>query len=172
MSNFSVQTNGIANISTLNTISAPDASPVVNVLSFYYYLEDIRNRITNVPFIFAQSTLYDNTDLNNRTAVGYNTFSYQSQSLGTVPNVYFNSLLDWNFVIGSLQNLSEPVYKPVVISGSRLDFTSNNESSLLPYPSNWTGSLFYDGSVCGYYNLNITEQGRRDFTLYLTRATF
>jgi hypothetical protein len=172
MSNFSVQTNGIANISTLNTISAPDANPVVNVISFSYNYEDINNRLTNEPFTFAQATLYDNIDPNNRTAVGYNTFSYQYQKIGLESEVYFNSLLDWNFVIGSLQNLSEPFYQPVVISGSRLDFTSTNDESFLPFSSSWTGDLTYGGNICGYYKLNINDAGRRDFTLYLTRATF
>jgi hypothetical protein len=155
----------MSNISILNTIGSEYADPpVVKTIKFTYNLDDIIEDTTYPPFIFAQSELYDNENY-----VGYNTFIYQSQILNS--GNYFNTIINWNFVINSLQDPSDPPEQPTVINGSGLSFISGpgSQPALLPYPSSWNGSLLYNGDICGFYTLDIDSNGRRNFILSLTQ---
>ena len=156
----------MSSISILNTIGSEYANPsVVNTITFSYDLNDIIKDTTYPPFIFGQSDLYNN----NGNYVGYNTFIYQSQILNN--GNYFNTIINWNFIIDSLQDASDSPEQPTVINGSGLSFISGpgSQPALLPYPSSWNGSLLYNGDICGYYNLHIDRDGARNFILSLTQ---
>jgi hypothetical protein len=156
----------MSNISILNTLaSANSTPPVINTINFTYYLNDIESQ--NIPpYIYAQSTLYDSDNIITRTPMGFITGIFNSQLLNN--GKYITSLISWNFVINSLQNPSDNLDQPNVLTGSGFKYTSD-VPDLFPYPSKSNGSLKFNGINCGYYELDIDDVGTRFFRLSLTQ---
>ena len=165
--NFSVQNGDLSLLKSISTIGLDSGDPVVKTISFTYNLDDITPVIrTYPPFTYGQSSCYNNST-GGRTKIGYDTFIYQFQQVGEAD--YFNTIINWSFVLDSLQNPLDPLNQPNVVVGSGLYFKSSVEGALLPFNSSWNGTLSFNGVDCGNYTLQIDGNGRRNFVLSLTR---